>query len=188
MGNRRYTQEQIKWMSENVNNYKNYKEMANAFNKKFNENRTDQAMSNTLVKRLKIKKSFNSGQFSETLKKDELPLGTIRQSNNGVTYIKVKLVGNKRPKFSGYKEPYWVPLQKKIYQTRYGEIKNDEMIIFLDCNNQNFNIDNLFCINRKISLILANNGWYSKDPKITKTGIYYAKLLNEIKNIKNLKK
>ena len=188
MGNRRYTQKQIKWMSENVNNYKNYKEMANAFNKKFNENRTDQAMSNTLVKRLKIKKSFNSGQFSETLKKDELPLGTIRQSNNGVTYIKVKLVGNKRPKFSGYKEPYWVPLQKKIYQARYGEIKNDEMIIFLDCNNQNFNIDNLFCINRKISLILANNGWYPKDPKITKTGIYYAKLLNEIKNIKNLKK
>lgn len=177
MGGRRYTKEQIKWIEQNINNYANYKEMADAFNIEFNESRTDQGISNTATKRLKLNKNFNSGQFSNTLKKEELPLNTIRKAGNGVTYIKVKLIGDNRPKFSGYKEPYWMPLQKKIYIDEYGGIKDNEMIIFLDSNSGNFDLDNLYCIDRKISAILAKNQWYSEDPGITLAGIMYAKLI-----------
>ena len=185
MGGRRYTKEQLTWIKENLNNYVNYIEMTKDFNKKFYEKRTEQGISNTATKRLGLNKINNSGQYSSSYKKEELPIGTIRESGNKTTYIKVKLVGKKSAKFSGYKEPYWLPLQKKIYQDKYGEIKEDEMIIFLDCNNQNYNIENLYCINRKISAILASNHWYSKNPTITLLGITYAKLILELKDCKN---
>lgn len=182
MGNKRYTKAQLDWIKENVNEFENYKDMTIAFNERFNEKRTEQGISNTVTKKLKLNKFFNSGQYSNVYKKDELPVGTIRECGNGTTYIKVKLLGNCRPKYTGYKEPYWLPIQKKIYQDRYGEVSEDEMVIFLDCNNKNLNIENLYCINRKISVILAKNKWYSTDPNITKTGIYYAKLITKLIN------
>lgn len=174
---RRYTVEQLEWIKERINDFSNYAEMAKSFNEKFKDNRTDQGIMSTATRKLKLNKTFNSGQWSMTLKKDEVPLGTIRHSSNGVTYIKVKLVGANRPKFSGYKKPYWLPLQMKIYQDKYGEIQDNEMVIFLDCNRNNFDIDNLYCIDRRVSAILAKNKWYSSNPKITKTGIMYAKLI-----------
>lgn len=177
MGGKRYTKKQLKWIEKNVNNYINYKDMADAFNLEFNESRTEQGISNTVTKRLKLNKKFNFGQFSNVHKKEELPLGTIRRTGNGVTYIKTKLIGKNRPKCTGYKEPYWMPLQKKIYVEEYGAIKDDEMIIFLDCNSYNFSLDNLCCIDRRISAILAKNQWYSEDPGITLAGIMYAKLI-----------
>lgn len=177
MGNRRYTVEQLEWIKEKINDFPNYIEMAKSFNEKFKDNRTDQGIMNTATKKLKLNKTLNSGRYSKTLKKDELPLGTIRYCNNGTTYVKVKLLGEKRLKFSGYKKPYWLPLQMKIYQDKYGAIQDNEMIIFLDCNRNNYDIDNLYCIDRRVSAILAKNKWYSNSPEITKTGIMYAKLI-----------
>ena len=180
MGGKRYTKKQLKWIEKNVNNYINYKDMTDAFNLEFGESRTEQGISNTVTKRLKLNKNLNYGQFSNVLKKEELPLGTIRRTGNGVTYVKTKLTGENRPKYSGYKEPYWMPLQKKIYVDEHGDIKDDEMIIFLDCNRYNFSLDNLCCIDRRISAILAKNKWYSENPEITKTGIMCAKIILKI--------
>lgn len=182
---RRYTVEQLEWIKEKINDFPNYVEMVKSFNEKFKDNRTDQGIMSIATKKLKLNKSFNSGRYSETLKKDETPLGTIRCGNNGVTYIKVKLVGANRPKFSGYKKPYWLPLQMKIYQDKYGAMQDNEMVIFLDCNRNNYDIDNLYCIDRRVSAILAKNKWYSNNPEITKTGILYAKLILSLN--KNLK-
>lgn len=177
MGGRRYTKEQLLWIESNLNSYQTYIDMAKAFNSIFSESRTDQAISNTATKRLKLNRKFNSGQYSEKNKKEELPLGSIRDCGNGTTYIKVKLVGNQRPKFTGYQEPYWKPIQKKIYEDAYGEIKGNEMVIFLDCDNKNYSLENLYCIDRRISAIVAKNKWYSKNPDITLNGIMYAKLI-----------
>lgn len=177
MGGRRYTKEQLLWIESNLNSYQTYIDMAKDFNSIFSESRTDQAISNTATKRLKLNKKFNSGQYSEKNKKEELPLGSIRDCGNGTTYIKVKLVGNQRPKITGYQEPYWKPIQKKIYEDAYGEIKGNEMVIFLDCDNKNYSLENLYCIDRRISAIVAKNKWYSKNPDITLNGIMYAKLI-----------
>ena len=79
-------------------------------------------------------------------------------------------------------EPDWVPLQKKIYEDAHGKIKPGQMICFLDCNHQNFDIDNLYCIDRRIAIRMAQNGWWSSNRDITLAGIKCIELQIALKN------
>ena len=83
--------------------------------------------------------------------------------------------------FSGYKEPDWLPLQKKIYQDAFGTVPKGRMVIFLDCDKTNFSLDNLYCIDRKISAQLAKNHWFSTDRNITLAAIKYCELRQVLK-------
>ena len=105
--------------------------------------------------------------------KEQLPIGSIRKSQTG-TYIKVMEVKNQH--ISGYAEPYWLPLQKKIYQDVYGEIAPGQMVCFLDGNSKNFDIDNLYCIDRKISVIMSRNHWWTSNRENTLTAIKWCEL------------
>lgn len=179
-----FSKKEEDWLVKNLNNYSSYEGLTTAFNEKFNRNKSPENISDKCSKGLGLIKE-NSTKFKEGHTLRNLPVGTIRSGGNGCKYIKVKDVDSTKQrwcKLSGYQEPYWLPVQKKIWIDHYGEIGADEMIIFLDGDRDNLAIDNLACIDRKTLVRLAKSGWHSENKDLTKTGIYYWNLYYSLKN------
>lgn len=179
---RYFTAEQDNWLIENFSQFDCYKDMADMFNNVFSENRSPEAIREKCNKRLHLKGKPSVTQYGSK-PKEQLPLGTIRKSQTG-TYIKVKKVPEKSA-ISGYKKPYWIPLQEKVYSDNFGRVPEGNMICFLDNDRNNFNIENLYMIDRKISAIMSSNRWWSTDPQLTKTAILWCKLHYAIKSASN---
>lgn len=183
MATKRYfTKEQENWLIENFSQFDCYRDMADSFNYAFSENRSPEAIREKCNKRLHLKGKPSVTQYGSK-SKEQLPLGTIRKSQTG-TYIKVKEVPEKSS-ISGYTKPYWIPLQEKVYSDEFGPVPDGNMICFLDNDRNNFNIENLYMINRKISAIMSSNRWWSSDPELTKTAIIWCKLHYAIKSANN---
>ena len=167
----RYTETEIEWVREKQDTMTRAK-LAEAFNEKFGASVTRYSISDLCTKQLGLHRTSNDGCYGKK-EKEELPIGTIRKSQTG-TYIKV--ADCKNAHISGYQKPYWLPLQEKIYQDVHGEIEKGKMVCFLDGNTENFDIDNLYCIDRKISCVMSANQWWTKDREHTLTAIKWCEL------------
>lgn len=176
-----YTPKEEEWLIYNYKNFETYEKLTNAMNELFKKNRSVSSVREKCTKRLKLKGIKNPTAYKKGNKKEQLPIGTIRKGGNGSTYIKV--LDSAYSYQSGYTEPYWMPIQKKIYQDHYGEVPRGKMVIFLDGNNNNLNINNLYCIDRKISATLATNGWYTGNIKLTLTAIKWCELYYATKEV-----
>lgn len=180
MATKRYfTKEQENWLIDNYDKFVCYTDMADEFNSVFNETRSFESIREKCNKQLHLKGKPSVTRYGSK-PKEQLPLGTIRKSQTG-TYIKVKEVPEKSS-ISGYTKPYWIPLQEKIYSDEFGPVPDGNMICFLDNDRHNFNIENLYMINRKISAIMSSNRWWSSDPELTKTAIIWCKMHYAIKS------
>lgn len=177
---RYFTAEQEQWLRDNYQSIETYDELTMRFNERFGTLRKKTAISEKCSKRLGLKGMVNKTKYGNKVK-EQLPIGTIRKSQVG-TYIKVLPVPN-GIKFTGYSEPYWLPLQKKIYQDAYGEIRSDQMVCFLDHNAENFELDNLYCIDRRISAIMSRNHWWTDSKEHTRTAIKWCELHYAIKDL-----
>ena len=173
-----YTEAEIEWLRENQDTMTREK-LTEAFNKRFGVSVGRYSISDICTRRLGLHRTSNDGCYGARAK-EQLPIGTIRKSQTG-TYIKVMECLNAR--FSGYKEPYWIPLQKKIYQDVYGEIAPGQMVCFLDGNAENFDINNLYPIDRKISAVMSSNQWWTKDREHTLTAIKWCELQYALKGV-----
>ena len=176
----RYSEAEKEWVRENQDTMTRAK-LAEAFNEKFGASVTGYSISDLCTKRLGLHRTSNDGRYGKK-DKEQLPIGTIRKSATG-TYIKV--MDSLNAYVSGYREPYWLPLQKKIYQDVHGEIENGKMVCFLDGNTDNFDIDNLYCIDRKIAAIMSSNQWWTKDREHTLTAIKWCELHYALKGATN---
>ncbi len=173
----RYTTEQSEWLKNNYDNVSSYMELVTLFNERFNTNRSLGQISDKCIKQLKLKGMPNSTRYGNKVK-EQLPVGTVRK-NRHATYIKVMESANAH--ITGYAEPYWLPLQKKIYQDHYGEIEKGKMVVFLDGNTENFDINNLYCIDRRISVIMSKNKWWTDSIEHTLTAIKWCELYYAMK-------
>lgn len=173
----KYTEQEKQFCRENLKLFNCYEDFSKAFNEHFGLEISREKLKDLCTKRLKIGIGKSKTCFQKGHKKRSLPIGTISKTSYG-TYIKV---ADTLTHFSGYKEPDWLPLQKKIYQDAFGTIPKGKMVIFLDCDKTNFSLDNLYCIDRKISAQLAKNRWYSKDKDVTLTAIKLCELQQALK-------
>lgn len=176
-----FTQEQETWLRDNFHRAGSYAELTEKFNSRFGANRNKSMISDKCNKQMGLTGMHNSSKYGNK-QKEELPVGTIRRSQTG-TYIKVCSSVNGH--FSGYKEPYWLPLQKKIFQDAHGKITPGKMVCFLDNNPENFDLDNLYPIDRKISAIMSKNRWWTQDKELTLAAIKWCELHYAIKNLKD---
>ena len=174
-----YTSEQEEWLRDNFYRVGSYAELTEKFNSRFCMDKKVSMISWKCNKHMGLKGMFNSTQYGNA-QKWELPVGTIRRTTAG-TYIKVAPVMNNH--INHYKEPYWLPLQKKIYQDAYGVIAPGKMVCFLDKNPQNFALDNLYPIDRKTSAIMSKNRWWSENPELTLAAIKWCALHYAIKEV-----
>ena len=174
-----YTAEQEEWLRKHYHSVSSYKMLVDLFNEHFKVSRTREQIREKCNKNLCLKGMPNPTIYGRK-DKEQLPVGTIRKSQVG-TYIKV--LDSQNVNSTGYQEPYWLPLQKKIYQDKYGEIPKGQMVCFLDGNPTNFDIDNLYCIDRKISAIMSKNRWWSKSREHTLTAIKWCELYYALERI-----
>lgn len=66
---------------------------------------------------------------------------------------------------------------EKVWEDYYKkEVPKGKMVCFLDCNRDNIDISNLYCIDRKISAVMSKNKWWSKDKDRTLTAIKWCEL------------
>lgn len=175
-----YTQSETQWLIDNHGNYDDYRTMTNDFNKHFSTNRKEESLQDKCSKQLKLK--IRNGSITKYKKgniKEQLPIGTIRESTNGCRYIKV--MDSHYSYRSGYAEPYWLPIQKKVWIDQFGEVPEGKMVIFLDGDRQNIDISNLYCIDRRISAVMASNSWYSDNAELTMAAIKWCELFYAIK-------
>ena len=108
------------------------------------------------------KTSFKKGRIPQNHK----PIGSERIENRD-GYIKIKIG-----------EPdKWELKHKFIYEKYYGEVKEDEVIMFLDGNKTNFNIENLYKVSRHQLLLLNKNKLIYENAELTKLGIEVTSLI-----------
>ena len=141
-------------------------ELLPKINKIFNENYTKLELQKYLV-RNKIKYKYKNKNKSHKMGLDK-PIGSEYTKPDGM--IMIKVAPNK-----------WEYKQRYIYEKYYGiKVKDNEHIIFLDGNKNNFNIDNLYkATNEECGYIGAfkiNNNLIIKDKEITKILLLMAKL------------
>ena len=181
MGYRNFTEQEKQWVFENFHKFHSMAEIQADFIKHF-EFRTVKSIKN-LCNRHGLYKKNPSGQYGNGNRaKEQLPIGTERVSG-GAIYVKVKNIPkSKGTKCNGRFPPYWLPKQRKVYEDHYGKIpEGDYFVIFLDNNNRNFNINNLYCISRKTLGIMNKNKWFTKDPLVTMTAIKCCELMQTLK-------
>lgn len=147
------------------------------FNERFGTDLKVMTLRDYCHKRLGLKGMKNTGVFQKGGKARDLPIGTIRKSATG-TYIKV---GNEDTHLSGYKPPNWMPYQQYVYEKANGPIPKGEYVMFLDGNTENFDLGNLAVINRRISVRMAQNRWYTENAEVTRTGLMCVRLQEEIR-------
>lgn len=115
-------------------------------------------------------KDYNSNKVHDMGKR--IPIGTEYKKPDGMVLVKVS-------------ENKWKYKQRIIYENYHNvKLSSDDYIIFLDQNRDNFDINNLKRISRKESSILSNQKMFSKNPKITETGVLTAKLIAKAKQCK----
>ena len=159
--NYHYTEEQIEWLKGNYPKLGRVK-AAKAFNEKFGEKKTPQAIKAQCLKiGLKVKENRwqeraieNSGRFH--------PVGTIRPMSHGEPYIKT--------------ESGWMPLKHKLIGKKDGKI-----IVFLDGDRMNVNERNLMFTTKAVSARMTKNMFWSENPEITRTGIIWCELEQTLK-------
>lgn len=178
----RFSKDEEQWLIDNYSKFMSYDELTKQFNKTFNRQKDKKHLQDKCIKRLKLKGMPNITKFQKGHLQRQCPVGTIRKSDNGITYIKV--LENAYSYISGYKEPYWLPIQKKIWQDYYGKVPKGKMVIFLDGNKSNLDINNLYCIDRRISVVMAKNKWYTNSKEHTLTAIKWCELYYALNNKK----
>ena len=98
------------------------------------------------------------------------PVGTEYVKPDGMTLVKIA-----QPSVWEYKQRL---LYKKYHNC---ELSNDDYIIFLNQNRNDFSKDNLKKITRKESAYLSNQQMFSKNPDVTNLGVLTAKLMIKAK-------
>lgn len=143
-------------------------------NKIFNENYNRLQLQKYLI-RNKIDYKHKNKNMVRTPKNSK-PIGTEYTKPDGM--ILVKVAKNK-----------WVYKQRLIYENYYGvKLKEDEYVIFLDGNRNNFNIDNLKLLTRREASYLGvfkyDYGIDIKDRNVIETEIAIAKTIIKTKDLK----
>lgn len=174
----RYSKVEKQFLIDNIENH-TYQELTDMFNERFGTNLSRDSISDICIKRMKIKRNCNTGLFTHG-PKPQYKIGD-EINKDGYIWIKYK---NEYDKDLSHNEMYkknWLPKHRYVYENHYGKIDDKKIIIFLDGNRLNFEIENLYCIDRKINAVMNQNKWFTSDRELTLTAIKWCELLYALK-------
>jgi len=129
-------------------------------------------------KGLKNRGCFEKGRPSY---RGELPIGTIRYNSDGRPFVKVMLAEGRYAESKGkghnYREPFWKPLQKKIWEDNYGEVPEGHIVCCLSGDPDERDPTQLCLLDRRGMARMAKNGWWDIDNvEITRTAAAWCNL------------
>lgn len=195
-----YTDEMDLWLKNNYDKYDmDFVQMAKDFNSLFNVDFSNCRLQKHLMrvgihiprkktKRFKPKSESrpesaeyrNHGMFKAGhTRTPELPIGTIRHNSDGRPFIKVMLCegsAGKGEKGHNYREPWWKPLQKKIWEDHYGEVPEGYVVCSLNQNPDDTDIKNIGIVDKRGTAVMAKKGWWTDNRVITGCGVQWCNL------------
>lgn len=178
------------------------KEIAILINKKYNTNYTEHEIYNA-KRRYKLKSNVNC-----TFKKGDIPHNKGKKWDEYMPYQ--SQINSKTTCFKkGHKPHNWLPVgsewindkgytyikkgepndwqlkHRYIYEQHYGKIPKNHCVIFLNCDKNDFNINNLKLVKVREKLVMKNNHLFTYNKKATITGLKVAQLINKTHDIKS---
>jgi len=176
-----------KWLKSNIQKYDVFMDLFNAYRDKFNADVNYASLATHceylgIKQRVTRKELRNRGQFKKNAPRSlgELPVGTIRYNSQGRPYIKVMLcngasrsVDNQR---HNYKEPFWKPLQKKIWEDNYGPVPDGYVVCSLNGDITDTDVRNIGLIDKRATPIMSKQGWWTDNRVITADGVQWCNL------------
>lgn len=201
MASHKYSKEEYQFLIDNVKGI-TLKELTRRFNKKFNANVSENAISNQKTK-LGIRSGIVGGQFpkghipaNKGKTWDEYMSKEGQENSIKTTFKKGNIPANHRPigseRFNsrdgvlikvqdGQLQKNWMPKGRYIYEQAYGKIPAGHKVIFADGDHSNFDLDNLILVSNTEELIMNQRNLISEEAEFTKTGAVIAKVLNKAK-------
>ena len=183
-----YTEEQTQWILDNYDSYEVFADLVRDFNARFHTKKSHASLTGYCV-RLKIRdfdrNRENAGQFKKGLIKEEAPIGTIAYNKQrNLCFIKVKLCKGKSRDTLGHnlKEPFWKPLQDKVWEDNYGAIPNGYMACSLTNDPYETDIKNIALIDKRGKCIMSRKEWWDDNPKFTATAVQWCNLYMSAKD------
>lgn len=165
----RYTEDEIKFLSDIAKNDKSREEIAKIFNREFNLCISEDAImakccSLGLTKERTYRKKFVPAHKKSV--NDE----SIYTRKNGRKEVLVKV-----------SEPdVWKLKSRVIWEKHNGKIPEGHIVIFLDGDTQNFDLKNLALVPRAVNARINQNGYRTNNAELTKAGIQAAEILAKI--------
>lgn len=165
----RYTDEHVAFLKEKakIKGITN-EQITEMFNKKFDQNRTINSIKYLKSKNGIILNNVKSKAHAGQNRRGSRPIGDERVRKG---YVEIKV---KQPNV-------WDQKHRHIWENHHKrKLKHNEIVIFADKNNRNFDIDNLVMVHRKFLGQLNINGYISENPELTKVGLGVVKLNSKI--------
>lgn len=173
-----FTDEEKSWLASQDSSL-SYKQLTTIFNERYGTNVTWYGIRDCVGKRLGIKRTGNCGQFKEGHKAAwSYPVGTERIFN-GYTWIKIRDDIPEGMPVEKVKDYQWQLKSRYIWEKAHGPL-DDQIVIFLDGDKQNYDLENLYAVSRGVHAIMCKNQWYSNNPDFTKVAIRTAELIKEL--------
>lgn len=172
-----YTETEKEWLKQHQDEMPR-DQLADTFNQVFGTAVSRTSIKDVCTKRLKLKRSQNTGCIQSGDKRIDdirLPVGTER-IYNGYTWVKVNNIQFKGKVTSDKFRQNWCPKQVYLYEQAHGTIPVGYFVVFLDGNKQNFDLDNLYCINRRVLAMMSKNRWWTESREHTLTAIKWCEL------------
>lgn len=149
--------EKVDWLERNKSKYNDREDILKAFNKKFKLKLTLkqlQITNNRFNLKLPRAERLISDNIRNNLQKPKKIGSEVIKHDKDRLYIK-----------TGIKE--YMAKQRYLYEQHHNvKLKHNDIIVFLDNDNKNFHIDNLYKITRNINGILLRNNLFNVKDKI----------------------
>lgn len=175
--NNKYTKEQDNWLKENAPKLSR-KGATDLFNAKFNQCRSESSIKVHCNKILKI--GFRNIKYDNSL-----PIGTER-IRGGYIWVKIKDDMPKPGEYAGYIN--WKQKAQIVYESVYGKIPDNYLIVFLNRDTLDCRIENLYAISPRVNREMSKKNWWSSNPELTLTAIKWCELFYALKDVKTMDK
>ena len=199
---KKYSEEQHKFLRKYIPGH-SYKEIAEAFNKRFNGDmtslrvksyignhklntgRTGQFEKGNIPHNKGMKGVCPKGCEKTWYKKGSLPhntkpIGYERKTKDGYTEVKIAMRPGETKSGRNF-----VLKHRLIWEKTYGPIPKGYKVVFLDGDKENFDIKNLALLTHNENLQLTRRDLRYENAELTKTGILIAKAEIAVKKRRN---
>lgn len=184
MSGKRYTEEEIQWLSEQDPSL-TYEELADGFSKRFRKVSKGQ-MSDVRRRypdRMPDRRGNNKKTQFQIGKKPKYPVGA-EITKAGYVWVKVSDEYIPGTTTNADYRRIWRRKSDLIWEKENGKLPEGTFLIFLDGNTLNCDIDNLYPVTRSIHVVMTKNHWYKKNKDFTLATLKYCELLQTIKGEK----
>lgn len=181
MRKHRYTPEQDEWLRQHIEHCDSFRHLTEMFNEHFCVNVGKYSVADRCNKQLRIHRNANAGMFKKGEQRSKMYEIGDERVYNGYVWVKVNDIQHSGKISAEEFRENWIPKQRYVYEKHYGKIPKGHIVVFLDSNVMNFSPDNLYCIPRKINVVMNKNQWFTTNPVNTLTAIKWCELFYALK-------